>query len=117
MESNYTPGPWQMIGPSVEHVIEGVHYYAGDYAIVHKGQIIAEVFSRTDDEHTEPAEANARLIAAAPGLVKILDTIATIPLPGEAGALRLTGSDAEGMIRMARRGLAAMKGECDGTGQ
>jgi hypothetical protein len=44
-------------------------------------------------------------------LLKTLNTIATVPLPGEPKALRLTGSDAQGMIRMARAALAkATKG-------
>ena len=57
----HTPGPWKIKGPDrVE----------GDYAILADGFIIAQAYKQTDDDRFEPVDANARLIAAAPELLK-----------------------------------------------
>ena len=67
--SEHTPGPWQVRGPSK---VPGRKDMTGDFAIVSNGKIIAEAFFQIAKEYYAPAEANARLIAAAPDLLKIL---------------------------------------------
>ena len=59
----HTPGPWKIVRAVIS---------AEDYAIV-AGGIIAEVFHRIDDETFADAEANARLIAAAPVMLEALE--------------------------------------------
>lgn len=65
----HTPGPWKANGPSPGN-IKGFDD-GGDYAII-SGGIIAEAFHRIDDNTFVDAEANARLIAAAPELLATL---------------------------------------------
>jgi len=49
----------------------------GDYAIVANEQVIAEAICKTAASTFQPAEANARLIAAAPDLLAALERIET----------------------------------------
>ena len=70
----HTLGPWSYKGPSQPHnskqpVIDS----GGDYAIITKDTvIIAEAFRQTDFDTFQDAEANARLIAAAPEMLEAL---------------------------------------------
>jgi len=66
----HTPGPWDFTGPSPGKM-KG-YDDGGDYAIIARG-IIAEAFHRIDDDTYADAEANARLIAAAPDLLEALE--------------------------------------------
>jgi len=62
----YTPGPWNIKGPA-----KGKWDVTGDYAILDaEGKIIAEVYKTVAYGDLRPAEANARLIAAAPDLLE-----------------------------------------------
>lgn len=68
--SKHTPGPWTITGPG--KYIPGFSD-GGDYAIEDAaGQIIAEAIHQVDRSEFRPAEANARLIAAAPEMLEAL---------------------------------------------
>ncbi len=71
--SGHTPGPWRTSGPSkvVSAISDG-----GDYAILDAdGEIIAEAIRQVGPSDFRPANANARLIAAAPDLLEALEAI------------------------------------------
>lgn len=63
--SEYTPGPWQVVGerPYVPHVTAGGKYLAGDIRAPWGGDY---------DGYYDEAYANARLIAAAPEMYEAL---------------------------------------------
>lgn len=68
--TEHTPGPWQSMRSKAPH--DGEY----DYAIGAEGApVLAEAFGRTADGGRPPAEANARLIAAAPDLLAQLDMV------------------------------------------
>ena len=70
-ESKHTPGPWHITGPSSG---KGPSDDGGDYAIRSCGNyIIAEAIHKVDHNTYEPAESNARLIAAAPEMLEALN--------------------------------------------
>lgn len=63
----YTPGPWQTKRAEIR--VDGEY----DYAIYDANrEVIAEAFGRSSQNNFPPAEANARLIAAAPDLLAAL---------------------------------------------
>lgn len=71
----HTPGPWtskQSLKP-----VDGEYDFAISAEIDGRNRCIAEVFGRVSETHRPNAEANARLIAAAPellaALVQLLD--------------------------------------------
>jgi hypothetical protein len=70
--SKYTPGPWE-----THHASRAFGDEAKDIAITPTGEkrIIAEVFYRTGQTMYEPVEANARLIATAPELLKTCEAV------------------------------------------
>lgn len=64
--SEHTPGPWTISGPSKPDNVGG-----RDWAVVDGNLlIVAEAFEVPARAVTFPAEANARLIAAAPDLLE-----------------------------------------------
>ena len=70
--SGHTPEPLTIKGPSLGRIDNGVRHDPGDYAILDAdGKIIGEAYSLVDygKDGTRPAEANARLWAAAPALL------------------------------------------------
>ena len=68
--SGHTPGPWMVEGPSKPTADTPM---GGDFAILDGGtNIIAETFRTVGVDSYRPAEANARLIAAAPELLGLL---------------------------------------------
>ena len=70
--SGYTQGPWTMLKAATQ--VDGAY----DFAICRAdSQIIAEAFGRSSDKDYHDAEANARLIAAAPELLEALKAIAS----------------------------------------
>jgi len=75
-----TPGPWTYQGPSPgkSNMDDG-----GDYAIVAAGYIIGEAVSKVARETFAPAEANARLMAAAPDLLAAIKLIVDAKHNGE----------------------------------
>lgn len=79
MEARHTPGPWEAVGNLVRspmHQPEGLP----------TGVQVAECRDGYFLPHTEEAKANARLIAAAPGLLKLADRVAGLnPDAGEIG--------------------------------
>lgn len=67
----YTPGPLDIAGPSPGRQ-RGIDD-GGDWAVVdERGYIIAEAYRQLSYSIFAPAEANARLIAAAPELLEAL---------------------------------------------
>ena len=64
--SEHTPGPWFSIGASIES----------------KSFIIARMFGWNEARKTEEGQANARLIAAAPELLKALKSLVSIEING-----------------------------------
>jgi hypothetical protein len=70
--ASHTPGPWAT--HRSRFPVDG----QTDYAIVAGQQVIAEAFGRSDRNVYPPAEANARLIAAAPDLLAALEGIASL---------------------------------------
>ena len=65
---NYTPGPWEIKGPSKN----ANPTRCNDYAIIKDGFIIAETFYQVDTNEFRNSEANAQLMAAAPEMLKCL---------------------------------------------
>lgn len=69
-DAAHTPGPW------APQRSLGLHDGAYDFAINSNGvRVIAEAFGRSADGDYLNAEANARLIAAAPALLSLLTEI------------------------------------------
>jgi len=69
--AKHTPGPWSVWKKSLDP--------AGreDWAILSsENRIIAEAFWKVETDEYMPAEANARLIAAAPELLEALEAMA-----------------------------------------
>lgn len=101
---NHTPGPWKWV--------EDTHDIMAINDSLPK-RWIAEVLESTLTTAEKPVfvredkewQANARLIAAAPDLLEALRAIGSALLPGEKGALRLDGKDAQGMIKIARAAI------------
>lgn len=73
--SKHTPGPWHVMRAAKPDNVGGY-----DCAVVTPDRLIlAEAFERPSRDVTFPAEANARLIAAAPELLEVCkDALATI---------------------------------------
>ena len=73
MSARFTPGPWSVrrsLAP-----VDGAY----DFAISADGSpVLAEAFGRTSDGGYPPAEANARLIAAAPDMYEALKAVASL---------------------------------------
>ena len=68
----HTPGPWLIKGPSEARNM----HVGGDFAIyvvTDAPHIIAETFDRSPPTDRHPAEANARLMAAAPDMRAALE--------------------------------------------
>lgn len=66
----HTPGPWtckKALTP-----VDGAFDYAIAAEVDGRPQVIAEAFARSGQTSFPPAEANARLIAAAPDLLEAL---------------------------------------------
>lgn len=75
--SEFTPGPWQYRSDGILH---GRHYYA-----ILSDDSTEIAYTRSGNYAIENGEANARLIAAAPKLLKALQS-----LNGAAGLYRFT---------------------------
>lgn len=70
--SKHTDGEWTIKGPSV---VAGRPDKSGDYAIKANGYIIGEAFHMVGKGVFVDAEANARLMAAAPKMLEALRNI------------------------------------------
>lgn len=96
MNARHTPGPW------VVQKSNGLHDGQHDFAIhATKAKVLAEAFGRDSNGNIISAEANARLIAAAPDLLKALkgfvsNSSVVIGLPHAARAARAAIAKAEG---------------------
>jgi hypothetical protein len=71
--TDFTPGPWAI--RKAKAPTDGAFDYAIAADVGGREQCIAEAFGRVDSEHFTPAEANAKLIAAAPKLYQALKNI------------------------------------------
>lgn len=101
MTDKHTPGPWSVYRNNVKEKYGACH----DNIFIKKGNdIICELFSEND--------ANARLIAAAPDLLAVLEHIA-----GHADMARTCANDAgrikslENIINSARAAIAKARGD------
>lgn len=95
MNAKHTPGPWAYIGNG-DIVARSEKYCGGE-------KDIASVFMTTNDED----EANARLIAAAPDLLKALNEIVSQIDQGGSGG-KVFSRDA--CIAQARAAIAKVTG-------
>jgi hypothetical protein len=89
----HTPGPWSY-APILSH---------GEYEICHDGcHAIAFVYAGDglDEIRTFPAESNAKLIAAAPDMLRALDAV-----------IRDFGFRSEGAIKLAADAISKARGE------
>lgn len=97
--SKHTPGPWRHVIAKLP--VDG----AFDYAIRDAdGELIAEVFGRTSTTNYPPAEANARLMAAAPELLAALVGILEI------GKRDMSNQKYDGYFDSARAAVAKAEG-------
>lgn len=72
-EAKHTPGPWALdFGPDVDLV-----NHVGISAEEH-GLLAQVVWKMDDDERSDTCEANARLIAASPDLLELLEQAVSI---------------------------------------
>ncbi len=71
--SNHTPGPWLAKKSMVPNLYGSRDVWDGDYKIISGNKTVAVVMYY---DVTEKTKANARLIAAAPELLKALKVIA-----------------------------------------
>lgn len=95
--SKHTPGPWNI--RRAQFPVDGEY----DYAIYSDvDRVLAEVFGRAGQNIFPPAEANARLIAAAPDLLAAAKLIASFAVSWEP----LTPGD----IRMLTDAIAKAEG-------
>lgn len=75
MELKHTPGPW-FVSPKTDVTVEGDLNVIQTHGSNVKGYHVAYCASWKDDKETaEEAEANARLMAAAPELLEALQEI------------------------------------------
>ena len=68
--TKHTPGPWKL--QKALRPVDGEYDYGIGAKVSGRGQCIAEAFGRCSDRDLLPAEANARLIAAAPEMLEAL---------------------------------------------
>lgn len=69
--AGYTPGPWE--SRKAKFPVDGEYDFAIGATVDGKRECIAEAFGRCSTTAFPPAEANARLIAAAPDLLEALE--------------------------------------------
>ena len=73
-EAKHTPGPWALdFGPDVDLVINHVGISAEKHGLL--AQVVWKMY---DDERSDTCEANARLIAASPDLLELLEQAVSI---------------------------------------
>ena len=109
-ETKWTSGPWEYIASTEHH---------GPYVVAPFGGDIADCYTMSNRpihfQH-EQADANARLIAAAPDLYEALaDMLGAHPpiskrIGGEGSPARRAQEDQEAAIAKARAALARAKG-------
>jgi hypothetical protein len=92
IDMKHTPGPWSALP---EKLLDGRHIGGRSPQVVRNGQSIAKVMrsldARIKDGASAEAEANARLIAAAPELFEALMYIVNDAEPGEDARLTTAG--------------------------
>ena len=110
MNAKYTPGPWEMnafLQPSENHRGWGI-YWKGDQSRAF-GRRIADVFPDCDSrgDPSEEAQANARLIAAAPVLLAALKAIMQMQYTSPLEACAYQGPPPKKWMREVAPALAA----------
>jgi hypothetical protein len=99
MNTQHTPGPWNINGGR----IEGPNAYTSTATVIGVvGEISNQSFTDT---------ANARLIAAAPEMLKALQSIATRASCAPNDDAKLAGQEFDRIMQMARAAIAKAKGE------
>jgi hypothetical protein len=97
-KETFTPGPWSI--RKAKAPTDGAFDYAIGANVGGREQCIAEAFGRVDSEHFTPAEANAKLIAAAPKLYHALKSVLDLVERYEEGnfsdEIKSTLAEAEG---------------------
>lgn len=71
----YTPGPWEV--RKAKQPVDGAFDFAIGADFGDSKHCIAEAFGMVSEGCPAPAEANARLIAASPDMLKALEKIAS----------------------------------------
>ena len=106
--SKHTPGPWTCQKSPAPH--DGQHDFAIHAA---KAKVLAEAFGRDCHGNIINAEANAKLIAAAPELLEALEHLVD-QSDKQNWAIRLGGSlhpfDVKGAVQKARAAIAKAEG-------
>lgn len=104
--TEHTPGPWFAVS---ERLYQGKHHVAGRGPVVKasgRPRTIAEVYrATTQDGREKEAEANARLIAAAPELYEALQDCVAL-LSGEVSGAAQVNS----ILRESRAAIAKVEG-------
>lgn len=80
--SNHTPGPWTIRVPTNPKDYEASLDVGISGVVYGEEKIIAEAFGQASHAGYPPAMANARLIASAPELLKVLRELVRIHLGG-----------------------------------
>lgn len=90
-DSKHTPGPWEWLADEDRHEADCVPVMAKDGTLQ-----IADIFAGTvngSDMSVDEAEANARLIAAAPDLLEALEQLAAYGDPEMDATVQLPWED------------------------
>lgn len=111
MKTRHTPGPWMAYGPALPTTDspEG-----GDYCVMDGGtNVIAEAFYRVSEGvgGTHNAEANARLIAAAPLMLEALQDVLREFVDPNQGLDQFDSAIVRKAVERARAAIAAATGE------
>ncbi len=114
MESKHTPGPWRV--SSIGLMNDGSTPIASEYGQIARVTCFAEYRrGRGHDAECDVRDANARLIAAAPELLPVVELIASIPIEPIADDVPVFGLNGvyitHGTIRLARAAIAKATGK------
>lgn len=102
-KAKHTPGPWIVEKPTFNHKNVA-------YLIMPKGQAIARVNASIDSEPEEHL-ANARLIAAAPDLLLLLEAARDALVDCAPAKFKQPGWDILGLLHRIDHAIAKAKGE------
>jgi hypothetical protein len=108
VSGGHTPGPWaaaRINASSVNVIPDRIHGFKAQVVAGDRGDMVAHAFGRTADE----ADANARLIAAAPELLEALQYVVCQLADGDEPELDGDGDEIDPFER-ARTAIAKATG-------